>query len=517
GADFTGTTGTFSFAAGELSKTVIVPILPDGLVEGPESFRFVLSNPTGGATLGVRRVATATIVDDETASTFQFAASRYVVREGGPLTVTVSRAGPADTAASVTYAAVGGGATVGADFPATTGTLAFPPNARTRSFLLRTTADAAIEGDETFSLALSGPTGGSVLGSQATVPVTLGDDDQAGTLRFASAAISRGESSSTATITVVRTGGLAEGVTVDYATANGTAQAGLDYTAASSQLTFAAGQASRTFTVAILPDSLDEPNETLLLTLSNPGGGATLGSPATATLTLLDDDAGPGHFRFALSAISRSEKLTKLMVAVQRTGGSTGAASVQYTATGGSATPTDDYVPTSGVLEFAAGQASRTFTLTLVNDALDEPNETVGLQLSGPTGGATIDGPGTATVSILDDDVAGRTQFAASAVAAAEGTTTTVTVTRTGGIAGGATVAYATGGGTATPGSDYTATNGIITFGPGETAKTFTVTVLPDAQVEGSETIGLILSAPGGGATLGSPIQATLYLVDDDG
>jgi hypothetical protein len=92
------------------------------------------------------------------------------------------------------------------------------------------------------------------------------------------------------TITVSRTGGTASGVTVDYATGGGTATAGVDYTGNSGTLTFASGQTSRTFTVTILPDALDEPNETVTLTLSNPTGGATLSTPNPALLTITDND-----------------------------------------------------------------------------------------------------------------------------------------------------------------------------------------------------------------------------------
>lgn len=76
-------------------------------------------------------------------------------------------------------------------------------------------------------------------------------------------------------------------MTVNYATSNGTATAGSDYTATSGTLTFNPGQTSRTFTVPIIDDSLNEVDETVNLTLSNPSN-ATLGSPATATLTIID-------------------------------------------------------------------------------------------------------------------------------------------------------------------------------------------------------------------------------------
>jgi hypothetical protein len=98
------------------------------------------------------------------------------------------------------------------------------------------------------------------------------------------------EGSASATITVSRSGGSASGVSVDFATSNGTATAGSDYQASAGTLTFAAGQTSLTFSVTILTDASDEPDETVILTLSAPGGGGALGTPTTATLYLVDDD-----------------------------------------------------------------------------------------------------------------------------------------------------------------------------------------------------------------------------------
>jgi CSLREA domain-containing protein len=112
----------------------------------------------------------------------------------------------------------------------------------------------------------------------------------AGTLQFSAAGYSVAENGGTATITVNRTAGSSGTVTVHYATSNGTATAGQDYTSASGTLTFAPGVTSQTFTIPILDDTLAEPNETVNLTLSGPTGGASLGTQSTAVLTILDND-----------------------------------------------------------------------------------------------------------------------------------------------------------------------------------------------------------------------------------
>jgi hypothetical protein len=115
-----------------------------------------------------------------------------------------------------------------------------------------------------------------------------------GVLQFAQLAWSEVEGApgetSEATITVVRTGGASDGVTVAYATSDDTATAGEDYTAASGTLSFAQGQTTATFTVTLTGDSVTEGNEALNLTLSNPTGRATLGTLSSAKLWIVEPE-----------------------------------------------------------------------------------------------------------------------------------------------------------------------------------------------------------------------------------
>lgn len=133
---------------------------------------------------------------------------------------------------------------------------------------------------------------GQAMSGQIIVQGTGGGGSGPGSLAFGGATYGVGESGS-ATITVRRTGGDDGAVSVSYATSNGTATAGSDYTARTGTLSWANGDdGNKTFTVPILGDTTDEPNETVHLTLSAPTGGATLGSPSTSTLTITDDDGG---------------------------------------------------------------------------------------------------------------------------------------------------------------------------------------------------------------------------------
>ncbi len=323
---------------------------------------------------------------------------------------------------------------------------------------------------------------------------------------FISAAYS-GAEGGIATITAERTGGDAA-VSVTYATSAGTAAAGTDYAQATGSLSWAAGDyADKTFTVTIAADSIIEGSETVTLTLS----GATIGGTNPATLTIAD---APGVLRFTAAAFSDAEGATAA-VTVERVEGSGGVVGVSYATSNGTASGSD-YSGTTGSLSWAAGETgSKSFNVALTQDATLESNETVVLTLSSATGGATIGGTNPAALTIVDDDNPGTVQFSAAAFSVSEaGLLATITVTRTGGAAGAASVTYAdAGGGTAT-GADYSMSGGTLNWAAGDAAtKSFTVSITADAVSDDGETVNLSLSAATG-ASLGGPSTATLTIIE---
>ncbi len=223
-------------------------------------------------------------------------------------------------------------------------------------------------------------------------------------LSFGAPTYSVSEGAGKALITVVRTGPAAPAVTVQYATSPGTATPGVDYVETLGTLTFGPGVTLRQIRVPILNDALPEPDETVSLTLSGPTGGAVLGAPTTATLTITDNDPA-GAFRFSASAYSVKEFMPAITITVKRVGGASGLVTVDYAASPAStATAGSDYTLAAGTLTFAPGETSKSFQVFGINDGVAEPSETVVLTLSTPTGGATLGTPSTAVLTIVDDD-----------------------------------------------------------------------------------------------------------------
>jgi hypothetical protein len=476
-----------------------------------------LFGPSPGSSLGAQSTATLTITDNDSVSSLQFSMPRYTAREsGGSATITVKRVGNTANQVAMDFATSDGTATAGKDYTQTSGSLTFSPGVITRTFSVPIAEDAIGEPGETINLALSNPQPptGAALGSLKTATITIVDNDQR--LQFGAASYTVAETTPRAVITVKRIGGTSGTVYVDYAATGGTATNGTDYVLSSGTLTFGPGQAIKTFMVSIQNDTNVEGSETAQLTLSNARNATVVGANP-ALLTILDNEP---TFQFAAAAYKVSELTPKATITVKRTGSLAAQATVDYALTGGTATNGVDYTLASpGTLTFGPGVAIKTISIPIAKDNVDEPAEIVLLALGNPTPVASIalGTPSVTTLTITDNDTAGKVQFSAANYSVDEGgRSATITVTRSGGTSGGAMVDYAVVGGTATNDeSDCYLAPGTLTFGPGEMTKTITIPITHDNLPETNETVILALTAnPSGGLLLGAQTTATLWIVE---
>lgn len=336
-----------------------------------------------------------------------------------------------------------------------------------------------------------------------------------GEVKLSSAAYGASESNANVAIIVSRINGSSGTITVNYATSNGTAAAGEDYSATSGTLTFAGGETAKLLSIPVLNDSKDEPDETLNVTISNPTGGATLANPSTAVVTLTDNDDPPTISVNDISLVEGNENLTAFTFDVSLSEGSGFPISANWTTSAATATQGVDYQANSGTVNFAPGETTKQVMVQVYGETLVEINETFNLALSSPVMATIADGSGAA--AILDDDNPGKFAFSLSPYNTGEaGGFAIATVTRTGGDAGTATVDYVTtSGGTASPMADFVPVSDTLIFLDGEVQKTFTVAVLDDQVVEQTESINLVLSNPTGGATL-ALAGAVINVIDND-
>ncbi|WP_444998244.1 Calx-beta domain-containing protein [Aliikangiella sp. IMCC44359] len=180
------------------------------------------------------------------------------------------------------------------DYVADSGTLVFADGETSQTITILLADDDVFEGAEVFSATLSNVAGGAVLGSQAQTKVTIQDNEMSnepGTFLFSAVNYSVVEDAGTIDITVLRSFGAAGSVSVELRSTDVTAVSNMDYTSINQTLVFDEGIRSQVVSLAILDDQTEEESERLTLSLSNPAGGAVLGSPNNVTVTINDNDA----------------------------------------------------------------------------------------------------------------------------------------------------------------------------------------------------------------------------------
>ncbi|MEP7147564.1 MAG: Calx-beta domain-containing protein [Acidobacteriota bacterium] len=238
-----------------------------------------------------------------------------------------------------------------------------------------------------------------------------------GVLQLSSATYSVGEGAGNLVVTVNRTGGTDGAVSVAYTLSGGTATggaactAGVDYINTGGTASFINGQASQTFMVPICEDAIVEGNETFNVTLGMTTGGATVGSPSTAVVTIVDNDVPPATFNVSISDVRVTEGNAGMANAVFNVtltssappvSGIGGIASVQYATANGTATAGSDYTTTSGTINFNS-TGTQTVSVSVLGDVIKEQNEFFFVNLSNPSPNTTIvDGQGAGV--IVDDD-----------------------------------------------------------------------------------------------------------------
>ena len=508
--DFVGGSGTLAFVAGKSRQSITIPIIDDQLDEPPETMQLLLRRPRGGL-LAAPSSATVTILDDDKPPQVQFASPTYAGLEGSEVVLTVMLEAPSGTPVTVDYVTMGGTA-VSQDYTPSAGTLTFAPGETVQTITIPLTADGVQEGDETLFVALVNAVNSS-LGIPNPAQVTIWDADAPPTIRFEQAAYTVTEGSPTAIIPVLLTGNSDKVVTVSFFTVAQSASSGLDYAETSGMLTFPPGTQVQHARVPIFDDQLDEEPETVLLVL-NDWQNAQPGSLITAELTLLDDDNAPLVAFSAPSFIgSEAEGEGKVAIGLQQP--SAKPVTVTLTTSGGTATPLQDYLPITGTVTVPPGELFGYFAVPLLNDAVDEPDETVQVSLIEVENGRFTT-PTTAQLTIADDDTPPTLGFGATEITVLETAPTAVlTVALTAVSEQLVQVHYATRGQTATQGGDFAAASGTIWFYPGEISHTLTIPLFDDALAEPDEQFVVELTAPSH-ATVGGTGQATVTIVDDD-
>jgi ribosomal protein L35AE/L33A len=515
GQDFVSQNGTLTFAPGTTTQSVTVAVNGDVVDESNETYQVNLTSPSGATISDAQGIGT--IIDDDATPTLNVA--NVTVTEGNSGTVNavfnVTLSAASGQQVTVQFATANGSAVAPGDFANNSGTLTFAPGTTTQSVTVAVNGDTTSEANETFTLNLSNPVNAVLATGTATGTIT--DDDTSRSLSINDVTVTEGNLGSVNAVFTVTLGGPAPAgnVTVQFATANSTATAGTDFTAANGTLTFDASNTTRTITVAVTGDTLDEANETFQVNLSNASAGVSL-ADGQGIGTITDDDGAPTISIADVSQFEGNSGTTNFVFNVSLSNSSGQQVTVNFATANGTATAGQDYTANTGTVTFAAGTTTRTVTVTVTGDTTVEANETFNVNLSNPVNATIADTQAVGTIT--NDD--GTPTLAINDVTVTEGNSGTVNAVFTVTLGGGAasqpvTVVFNTSNNTATAGQDYTVASGTLTFNPGTTTQQVTVAVTGDTQNEVNETFNVTLSNPTGGATLADS-QGVGTITNDD-
>jgi hypothetical protein len=406
------------------------------------------------------------------------------------------------TGASVRFRTADGSAQADVDYVASSGTLRFTAAHASRRVVVRVIGDSLDELNETFTIELSGA--GDTRIARATGRVTITDDDDGGpAFTIADVTTAEGEA---AAFTVSLSAPLSTAATVDYGTADGTAQAPSDFQSSSGTLTFEPGQTVKQILVPTVADALTELDETYAVNLTASTGASVYDGVAIGTIT--DDDTPTISVANATLTEGNSGTLNAVFT-VTLSSASSVAVGFDYATTDGSAVAPADYQSTSGTGSMDPGQTVEQLLVPVVGDTLIESTEAFSLNLSDPSNATIADGAAQATIT--DNDTVTITVANGTVIEGNSGTVGAVfSVTLSVQSAQAVSFDYATADGSATDPADYLATSGTLTFDPGQTIKQIIVPVVGDMAIEIAETFSLNLTNPVNATFADATAQGTI-------
>ncbi|MDX1995894.1 MAG: Calx-beta domain-containing protein, partial [bacterium] len=492
GTDYTGGLATVSytngagFAAGTYGRNIQLTLTDDALAEGTETIILTLSAPSG-ATLGGKTTRTVNITDNDGTTVTVAANDAEAAEPNNPGQFTLTLSAPNNTGAplNVTYT-VAGTATAGTDYTTLTGTATIANGATTTTIDVTPIDDSTDEPNETVIVTLTGTDNAAVvLGTTVSATVTLADNDDPATNTVTIAAndaeAAEPDQPGQFTVTLSQANNTGSPLTINF-TVTGTATSGTDYTALPASVSIPNGESSATLNVTPIDDTVDEPNETVIVTLTGTNNaGVTLGTTVEATVTIADNDE-PTGLTVTIAAndadAAEPDQPGQFTVTLSQANNTGSPLTINFTVTG-TATSGTDYTALPLSVSIPNGETSATINVTPIDDTVDEPNETVIVTLTASpsvTLGATVE----ATVTIADnDEPTGPTvTIAANDADAAEPDQPgqfTVTLSAANNTGSPLTINF-TVAGTATSGTDYTALPASVSISNGETSATLNVT-----------------------------------------
>ncbi len=540
GADFVGgvlPSGTVTFGAGETSKVITVDVVGDAAVEADESFSVTLSNPSAGATIAAATAVTTILNDDAEVS---IATTTDSVVEGNSgitaFTLTLTRSGDTSATQSVSWSVAGTSfaPATASDFAGgvlPSGSVTFGSGEASKIVIVNVQGDTISEFDERFTVTLANASAGLTIVTGSVIGTIQTDDESSVSITFADLVKPEGNGDPTPfEFTVTRTGDVWVSQSVSW-TVSGSGSnpaSAEDFlfpggVLPGGTIDFASGVISFTTGFYVVADTVVEPDESFTVSLLGASPGLAIDTASVAGAILNDDTFGSTVDIVPADAVKSegNSGSTLLHFTVTRYGDVSTSQSVSWVVNGAGFNPANaaDFAGgalPSGVVTFAAGETTKAVAVSVVSDAVVEPNEEFTVTLENASFGMEIIGGGAPGTILNDDGVI----IAATNSWKYEGdsgiTTFTFTVTQPRDDLSSHSVSWAvSGSSTASDFEGGVLPYGVLTFAPGETSKMITVNVVGDTFVEPIEDFTVTLSNLSPGLVLASG-SATSTIVNDD-
>jgi hypothetical protein len=525
GVDFYPTNLTVNFNPGQTDVVVQIQIINNNNAGPDLTVIFALTNAVN-TLITTNSISTTTLTINNTvtaAGQLSFAATNFAANASdGFGYLTVVRSGGSSGTVSANYTTADGTAKAGVNYTASSGTVTLTPGLTNATISVKLLNNTVAEAPVSLSVMLStnqdGSSGATLI---APTNATLTIFNTNAVIAFAAATNTFSETAGTVFITVARFNTTSGSNSVHYATADGTAQAGVNYVSASGTVTFGPGQSLVTIPVTLIHDTNVTGTVAFTVNLSNPTAGAQLAAPSTTLVQELDAEAG---LNFTTNAVSVPKNIGGVLITVVCSNpgiepvivdSNTVPLSVQYYTVDGTAVNGQDYTGQSGTLVFTNGLGTNNISVPISNNSLITGDRTFTVVLTNATAPGTITSPSNQVVTIIDSN-SGLSFSSPVYTVNKTNVAATITIIRTDNTNQVSTVNFATANGTAIAGTDYAATNGTCVFTNGVTSQKFTVTVYAGNTVQPDKTVLLQLSNPTGGL-LAPPSAATLTIYDTSG
>jgi hypothetical protein len=376
GVDYTLANGELVITKGQTMGLIPLVVVNESAQEADETVVVTLTSSTV-ATLGSQKVHTYTIKDDDQSGVGFETTTSSGAESATSVNFRVALSGTSTAAVQVAYAVTGTATGGGVDYTLANGTLTIPAGQTGANITATVVDDTAIESAETIIVTLSSPVG-ATLSANTVMTYTINDNDLP-TIGFGSAASAGAEGTSTVSIPVTLSVVSPRETRVNYAVTGTASGSGVDYTLANGTVTIAAGQTTANIPLTVVNDTIDELDETVIITLSSPVD-ATLGATAVHTYTIQDDDNPV--VQFSMAAASGTVDTTPVNIVVTLSAIPAAAVQVNYAVTGGTAVSGVDYTLASGTLTMQAAPSAN-IPLTIINYPL-AGNKTIIVTLSNP-------------------------------------------------------------------------------------------------------------------------------------